>query len=153
MDHKMNMLAVAVATLMPMIVGFIYYHPKVAGGMWMKANGFTLDSIGNGPKPILYVGALVLAFFLAMFCHGNVTGPDQWTAEDGHSYVTFAHGLLHGFGNTIMVVLPILGTMAIFEKKKLAVVGGQLCILVDHFSPDVWYPECLEVITPSVLVD
>lgn len=30
--------------------------------MWMKANGFTLDSIGNGPKPILYVGALVLAF-------------------------------------------------------------------------------------------
>lgn len=30
MDHKMNMLAVAVATLMPMIVGFIYYHPKVA---------------------------------------------------------------------------------------------------------------------------
>lgn len=62
MDHKMNMLAVAVATLMPMIVGFIYYHPKVAGGMWMKANGFTLDSIGNGPKPILYVGALVLAF-------------------------------------------------------------------------------------------
>ncbi|MBK7373391.1 MAG: DUF1761 domain-containing protein [Saprospiraceae bacterium] len=118
MDHKMNMLAVAVATLMPMIVGFIYYHPKVAGGMWMKANGFTLDSIGNGPKPILYVGALVLAFFLAMFCHGNVTGPDQWTAEDGHSYVTFAHGLLHGFGNTIMVVLPILGTMAIFEKRS-----------------------------------
>lgn len=52
-----------------------------------------------------------------MFCHGNVTGPDQWTAEDGHSYVTFAHGLLHGFGNTIMVVLPILGTMAVFEKE------------------------------------
>lgn len=69
----MNMLAVAVATLMPMIVGFIYYHPKVAGGMWMKANGFTLDSIGNGPKPILYVGALVLAFFpgfvLSWQCH------------------------------------------------------------------------------------
>lgn len=118
MDHKMNMLSVAVATLIPMIVGFIYYHPKVAGGLWMKANGFTLESIGKGPKPILYVGALVLAFFLALFCHGNVTGPDQWTAADGHSYVTFGHGLLHGLGNTILVVLPILGTMAIFEKRN-----------------------------------
>lgn len=118
-EMHMNFVAIAVAALMPMIVGFIYYHPKVLGGMWMKANGFTLESIGAGPKPILYGLALVLSFLLAFFLCVNVTGPGQDVAPDGHSYVTFGHGLTHGVIITITVVLPILATLAIFEKRSL----------------------------------
>lgn len=115
----MNFLAIAVAAIIPMVVGFIYYHPKVMGGMWMKANGFTLESIGAGPKPILYGVALVLSFLASAFICINVTGPGQDVAPDGHSYATFGHGVVHGIILTITLVLPILSTMAIFEKRSL----------------------------------
>ncbi len=117
MENSPNFLAVGIATLIPMIIGFIYYHPKVMGGMWMDANGFKLESM-KPPKPILYLGALVMSFLLAMFIAGAVTGPGQEIAADGHSYVTFKHGLAHGLGMAIMVALPILGTMAIFEQRS-----------------------------------
>lgn len=112
-----NFTAVAVATIIPMIIGFIYYHPKVLGGAWMRANGFTMESMGNPPKPVLYLVALVLSFFLANFLSANVTGPGQDVAPDGHSYVTFGHGAAHGILISITVVLPILGTMSIFERR------------------------------------
>ena len=116
-EMHINWLAVAVAALIPLIMGMIYYHPKVAGGAWMRANGFTLESIGNGPKPILYGVALGLSFLLSLWMTGNVTGPGQSTAPDGHSYATFGHGAVHGVVISLMVLLPILGTSSIFEKR------------------------------------
>lgn len=112
-----NFLAVGVAALVPMIMGFVYYHPQVLGGSWMRVNGFTPESIGNGPKPVLYVVALVLSFMLSMFMCLNVTGPGQDVAPDGHSYATFGHGVAHGVLISVLVILPVLGTMSIFEKR------------------------------------
>lgn len=117
MEPHFNWAAIAASAVIPMITGFIYYHPKVLGGAWMKVNGFTLESVGNGPKPILYGVAVVLSFFLATFVSLNVTGPGQDVAPDGHSYATFQHGMVHGVILTITTVLPILGTMSIFEKR------------------------------------
>jgi len=112
-----NFLAVAVAALVPMIVGFAYYHPAVLGGPWMRVNGFTLESVNDGPKPILYLAALVLSFLLSRFVCVNVTGPGQDVAPDGHSYVTFQHGVFQGVLISILVVLPMIGMMSIFEKR------------------------------------
>ena len=117
MEEMPNWMAVGLATLVPMIIGFVYYHPKVLGGFWMKANGFTLESVGKGPNPVLYVAALVLSFFLAMWMMLNVTGPGQQTAPDGHSFETFGHGVGHGVLVTLAVLLPVLGTQSIFEKR------------------------------------
>ena len=72
---EIDWLAIVVAALIPMIVGFTYYHPKVLGGAWMRANGFTLESLGAGPKPILYGLALVFSFLLSLWVAINVTGP------------------------------------------------------------------------------
>jgi hypothetical protein len=116
--EKVNIISQIIATLIPMIVGFIYYNPKVLGGVWMDANGFKLENM-KAPKPILYVGALVLSALLGLFIHTNVTGPGQDTAPDGHSYHTFGHGFAHGMVISLFVVLPILGTMGIFEQKNL----------------------------------
>ena len=117
MEPQLNFAAIAVSAFIPMIVGFAYYHPAVLGGPWMKANGFTLESLGKGPNPILYVAALALSFLLSMFVCINVTGPGQDVAPDGHSYVTFQHGIVHGIMISILVVMPILGTMSIFERR------------------------------------
>lgn len=119
MEYKMNYLSLTLATLVPMIIGFIYYHPKLAGKAWMQANGFTLESLGKGPKPILFAVALILSFLLSMFVSYNVTGPGQEVGNDGHSYVTFQHGLLHGVELAVLFVAPVLGTIGIFEKKSM----------------------------------
>ncbi len=119
MENQINWLAIVLATLVPTIVGFVYYHPKVVGQAWMDANGFTLESLGKGPQPILYVASIVLSFLLSFFVMTNVTGEGQTVAADGHSYVTFQHGLAHGVGMTLMFVIPVLGTMGIFEKKSM----------------------------------
>ena len=83
----------------------------------MRANGFTLESLGKGPNPILYVVALGLSFLLSMFMCFNVTGPGQDVGPEGQSYATFGHGVVHGILISITVLLPVLGTMSIFEKR------------------------------------
>lgn len=118
MEPHFNWVANIVAAIIPMVVGFIYYHPKVAGGAWMKANGFSLENM-KPPKPVLYGLALFLSFLLAGFLAINVTGPGQDHAPDGHSYITFQHGMVHGIILTLTVVTPILGTLAIFENRGL----------------------------------
>ena len=118
MDPNPNLLSVAIAALIPMIMGFIYYHPKVMGSAWMKANGFTAESMGTGPKPVLYLVALVFSFILAFRLCMDVIAPGQDVAPDGHSYITFQHGMAHGAINTLFILLPVFGTMAIFERRS-----------------------------------
>ncbi len=124
MEPHLNPLALIVAALVPMIMGFVYYHPKVLGNQWMRANGFTLESLGTGPKPVMYLLALAVSFLLAFFLWGNVTGAggvDSFQVtdpRDGHSHVTFGHGAFHGVAISILVLLPIFVTMAIFEKRS-----------------------------------
>lgn len=126
MEPNMNILSLVISTLTPMIMGFIYYHPKVMGNAWMKANGFTMESIGKGPKPALYILCLFTSFLLTTFFWAWVTGAGgadggfQTTAPDGHSYVTFGHGVFHGFAFTLTVLLPIFSTMAIFVMRSRA---------------------------------
>jgi len=114
---EFNWPAVLVSAIVPMVIGFLYYHPKLVGGAWMKANGFTLEGL-TPPKPILYGVALLLSVLLSMFMSLNVTGPGQETGPDGHSFATFGHGVIHGVLITLTVLLPVLGTLSIFERRS-----------------------------------
>lgn len=123
-EPHMNIAAIAVAAVIPMIMGFLYYHPAALGKAWMKANGFTAESMGTGPKPILYLLALGVSFLFAMFLWNNVTGSggveqsQVIDPKDGHSFVTFGHGMAHGIIISLTIFLPVFTTMAIFERKS-----------------------------------
>jgi len=39
------LLVYVLAALIPTIIGLIYYHPKVMGGIWMDASGMTEEKI------------------------------------------------------------------------------------------------------------
>ncbi|MFI5219829.1 MAG: DUF1761 domain-containing protein [Bacteroidia bacterium] len=124
MEPHLNFMALICAALVPLFMGFIYYRPSVMGNAWMKANGFTKESMDTGHKPAVYLLALVASFMLAFFMWGWVTGAggiDTFQVTDpvdGHSYVTFSHGVFHGIAFSVLVLLPVFVTMKIFEKRS-----------------------------------
>ncbi len=121
----MNFFALVLATITPMVMGFIYYHPSLMGGAWMRANGFSKETM-SPPKPVLYLLALGMSFLLASFFWawttgaGGADGGAQTTAPDGRSYVTFGHGVVHGIVFSITVLMPVFVTMKIFEQRSWA---------------------------------
>lgn len=68
MEVEVNWLAVLLATVSTMVVGSIWYTPKVFGNMWMKlAKIDRKKAEANGMKPILItiVVSLISAYVLA----------------------------------------------------------------------------------------
>lgn len=138
----MNLLAVLVAALVPMALGFVWYNPKFLGKAWMEASGMTEEKAKNANMALVFglsfVFALMFSFGLqfmaihqyhitaAFFDYMDKIG-DPNTPEGGiykqvmdlvgTGHRTFAHGALHGTIGGIMLALPIMATNALFEGK------------------------------------
>ena len=128
-----------VAALIPMIVGAVYYHPKVVGNTWMKVNNFTEESLKSGNMAVIFGVSYLFSLFLALTMSGLVIhqgGVFQMMAPDvfesgsvaqqqfndlmetyGMNHRSFSHGLLHGAFAAIMFALPLIGTNALFERR------------------------------------
>ena len=137
----MNWIAVIVAALVPMVIGFIWYNPMLFGNAWMKASGMTEEKMKGGNMPVIFGVSFVLSLLLAMYMHplaihqANIDGlffhgneaptPDseegKFLAEFHEKYDglhrTFKHGAVHGIFAAIFFILPIMGTNALFERK------------------------------------
>jgi hypothetical protein len=146
----MNALFVVLLTaLVPLVVGFIYYNPKVVGGAWMKVNGFTLEGMREGSNMALSLGlsyllSVILAFLLpSVVIHQfhlqsivngaegvGVAGSevqnllDAFMSKYGTNFRTFKHGALHGTIASVFFALPIIGINAIFERR-----GGKYVLI------------------------
>lgn len=134
-----NFYMIFVAALIPMVIGAVYYHPKVVGGAWMKVNGFTEESLKGGNMAIIFgvsfLFSLFMAFIMQSFViHQTVTFsmmmPEALEAGSqaqadfaalmskyGDAHRSFGHGAVHGVFLTIFFVLPILGINALFERR------------------------------------
>ena len=133
---EINFLAILAAAVSALIVGFIWYNPKVFGTIWMKSAGITEEKIKGGNMAKIFVMAFIFAILLAMamqtltihqFGAMGMVGGDvdnalpsyaAFMADYGMAYRTFKHGALHGVMSGIFVALPIIGTNALFERKN-----------------------------------
>jgi hypothetical protein len=128
-----------VAALIPMIVGSIYYHPKVLGTTWMNSNGFTEESMKGANMGIIlgvsYLLSIMLSLALSSLVihQGNVfqvmmpevavsgsTAQQQFNdlmAQYGNNFRDFKHGALHGGISALFIALPIIGINALFERR------------------------------------
>lgn len=128
-----------VAALIPLLIGAVYYHPKVAGTAWMKSNGFTEESLAGANMPLI----LGLAYFFSLLFSVAVSGlvihqsgvfqmmaPDlqvagseamndfnSMMAKYGSNHRSFAHGAIHGVFAAIFIALPLIGINALFERR------------------------------------
>ncbi len=107
----MNYVAIIVGALLVMVLGFVWFHPKVLGTSWMKGAGLTEDDLKEA-NPVVMIGALLMAGVLS-YALSRYAGH----TEEGMSQ--FVHGMYHGFIPAIFYVAPVLVSKGLFEKKDL----------------------------------
>lgn len=131
-----NPFAVFVAALSSLIVGFLWYNPKVFGTIWMRESGLTEERLKSGNMGIIFLLSLLFAIMLAFalpilvvhqtgvmsLVNGDVSNAlpsyHAFMADYGESYRTFKHGALHGFMSGVFIATPIISITALFERKS-----------------------------------
>jgi hypothetical protein len=160
---QFNWWVLFVAALIPLVIGFIWYHKAVFGNSWMKINGFTEETMQGANMFIIFgvtyvFGVLLASALMTIVIHqmgftsvfqGDETPESAAYIKNfldtyGTRFRTFKHGALHGVLSSIFIVLPILGTIALFERKSfkyiaihvgywaitLGLMGGIICAML-----------------------
>ena len=160
MELPINPIAIPVAAVAALVIGAVWYNPKIGfGKIWLRESGMTEEKMKSGNMAIIFglslVFAAMLAVLLMQFTNhqwgalGMIGGdPDvagesfkAFMAEYGSAFRSFKHGALHGTIFGVAGALPIIGTIALFERKSgkyifvnagywivtLAIMGALLC--------------------------
>ncbi|NND77080.1 MAG: DUF1761 domain-containing protein [Flavobacteriales bacterium] len=144
---EINWLSIVLAALVPMVVGFIYYHKALFGRVWMDSIGMTDEKIKEANMAVTFgvsfLMSAFIAFFMFVFCNG--------VGQDVPEFDTFKHGAAHGVIISLFFVIPIFITNGLFEQKSwsnmlinagywiitLALIGG----IVDVMNVAVVMPQ------------
>lgn len=144
---KFNIVITAIAALVPMVMGFIWYGPMLFKNAWMKEVGFTDESMKGANMGLIFGLAYVFSFLLAFILQtlvihqwgafSTLVGEPGFSEQSGEAYTyfqdfmatygdrfrTFKHGALHGAIIGFLIALPILATQALFERKSVKYVA------------------------------
>lgn len=130
----------AIAGLIPLIVGMIWYNPNVFGKAWLQAAGLDETKAKQGfNMPLVFGLTFVFGFFIAfglmpvtihqfgfmgMLQHKLVINDaaaldffSKGFADYGNEFRTFKHGTLHGTITGVTLALPVVAINALFERK------------------------------------
>jgi len=133
-----NPLILLVAALIPFLFAMIWFHKNLFGGeIWARIAGLTPEQAAKKPKPAKMLLTIVLNFFVAFGLYSlcvhqsgvfSLVGGDaallktgvgaEFMAAHGSNFLTFKHGLLHGFLASLFFGIPILGYVTLFEHKS-----------------------------------
>lgn len=147
-----NFKAIFVASFSSLIVGFIWYNPKVFGTIWMNETGMTEEKARQSSMLKVFGLTFVLSFMLAFIMPtfvihqfgalGMIGGPSEvekampsylaFLSDYGNVFRTYKHGALHGSMIGLFVALPVIATNCLFEQKsfKYAAITSGYWILV-----------------------
>ncbi len=136
-----NWIILLIASVIPMILGFIWYHPKVFGTAWMKTSGVDQEKMKGANMGMIFSLSFIFSFFIAMSLQYVVIHQNHvWSifANDpgmkdpnsavslyvkdfmdkyGNNFRTFKHGVIHGVITGIFLIFPIMAINALFERK------------------------------------
>jgi hypothetical protein len=126
----------AIAALIPMIMGFIWYSKAVFGNAWMRVNRFHPEDMKGGNMALTFILTYIFSYLIAMFMStvvihqfalSSIIANDKsdtaktWITETmktyGGNFRTFKHGALHGSIASIFFVLPVISIISLFEKR------------------------------------
>lgn len=150
---EFNFYAILVSAFSSLVVGFVWYNPKVFGTIWMNETGMTEEKAQKGNMlkifGLTFVYSLMLAFIMsALVVHqfgalGMIGGPDfiatakpsyaAFMTDYGDNFRTFKHGALHGFMSGLFLGLPIIAINSLFEQKSwkyIAITAGYWTVIM-----------------------
>lgn len=133
-----NFPAILVASFTSLVVGFIWYNPKVFGTIWMRETGMTEEKARQSSMLKVFGLTIIFSFMLAFIMPtfvihqfgalGMIGGPSEvdkampsylaFLADYGNVFRTYQHGALHGFMIGFFVALPVIATNCLFEQKS-----------------------------------
>lgn len=136
-----NFLVMIGAAFVPLIIGFIWYNPKVLGTAWMNASGLTEEKLKGANMGLIFGLTLLFSFFLSLALYSIVihqghiysilaneagtTDPNsdlgKWLADFnsrfGDHFRTFKHGAFHGTVAGILFAFPVVAINSLFERR------------------------------------
>ncbi|MFM7018671.1 DUF1761 domain-containing protein [Flavobacterium sp.] len=127
-----------------LLVGFIWYNPKVFGTIWMKESGVSEEKPNTATMVKTMLAAYIYAFLISFVMQflvihqsgalGMIGGDvskalpsyNAFMADYGTAFRTFKHGALHGFMTGLFFCLPVIGVGALFERRsfKYTLIAG-----------------------------
>lgn len=137
-----NFPIVLLSALIPLLMGFIWYHPKVFGNIWMLEAGVFPDKDAKKrmPKVLILVlicsilSSFVLQFFVVHQFHFysmlendpqlKISGSEinrfyvDVMDKYGNNFRTFKHGAFHGILTGLFFILPLITINALFERRS-----------------------------------
>lgn len=127
--------------LIPLVTGFIWYHPKTFANAWMRSAGLSEEQLKGGNMAVIFgltyvLGLMLSAAMITLVIHQAhlmsllVDEPGFGDPQSevgrlfadlqekyGHNFRSFKHGALHGTIAALFIALPLLGINALFERK------------------------------------
>jgi len=144
---EINIIAILIASFVPLVLGFVWYHPNVFGEAWKNAAGVNVERMAPGRMALTFGLTFLLSFLIAfalqslvihqfhmasilmnepgLFDPSTEIGKfyKDFIAQHGNNFRTFKHGALHGTIAGFTIALPILGINALFERKSFKYVA------------------------------
>ncbi len=133
---EINFYALLAAAFSTLVIGFIWYHPKVFGTIWMRESGMTEEKGKTMNMPMVFGLSFLYSFFIAFILEAltihqfgalGMVGGDPtlakpsyaaFMADYGMAFRTFKHGMLHGFIAGLFFALPVIAVLALYERKS-----------------------------------
>ncbi len=106
-------LAILLAGLIPMVLSYIWYHPKVFGGVWMKSLGLTEQSLKEGNRAMIFGLSTLIALFLAWRMNDYASHTEPGMSQ-------FVHGFFHGAYSMGLPAALVLISNGLFQRNSLA---------------------------------
>ncbi len=115
MDIEVNYLAVLIAAVVSMAIGFLWYGPVLFGKPWMKLRGYTDESLKKAQAEMgkLYGLSFVLALVTAYILSHMMT-----LSQEFYNYPVIQTGLTTAFFVWLGFMMPVQATATIFGDKK-----------------------------------
>ena len=113
MENNINWLSLVLSTIVPTIIGMIYYSKPLFQKPWMAAIGMTEEKQKAGNMPVMMVGSLIAAFLISFFMMQFTNGAGQEGEFD-----SFKHGAMHGVIVSIFLIIPIFISRGLFAQAS-----------------------------------
>lgn len=140
-----NWLVVLASGLIPLVVGFLWYHPSVFGNTWMRETGVNMGEGMNMGK-IMGISLIVsimaamglmpavihqMGAFSTLANDPSLADPNSelgsyfanFMAKYGRNFRTFGHGALHGAMTALFIAMPVVATSSLYERRSFKYVA------------------------------